>query len=242
MELNIARNNIDEQVVTTLINALINNQTFKRISLGSVTHDSRGEASRAFSKLLCDTSSINATYLSNHTLEYTNVWSETGTQQYILRSLLYLNKNADKKEVAMIKILQYHDDFDMTPFFEWEFKVLPLMMNWFERASAIDMPRGFVSNTGPRIFEPNIGRRKLSSIYQFIRGMPLLYVETCIRKELEDIKLKETQLNEEHLEIEKRRLELRHQQLVLEMKQQEFEQRKQSVKDHKESLLEKLRR
>ena len=240
MELNIARNNIDEQVMTTLIHALINNQTLKRISLGSVTYDSSGEASRAFLKLLCDTSSINSTFLSNHTIEYMNVFAESGADQNLLQSLLDLNKRQNKKGVAMIKILQNHNDFNMTPFFEWEFKVLPLMFDWFERASAITMPRGFVSNTGIRIFKPNISPRKLSSIYQFIRGMPLLYVETYIRKELKDIKLKETQLNEEHLEIEKRRLELRHQQLVLDMKQQQFEQRKQSVKDRKESLLEKL--
>jgi hypothetical protein len=73
-----------------------------------------------------------------------------------------------------------HNDFDMMPFFEWEFKVLPLMIKWFERASTIEMPE---------IFKPNIGPRKLSSIYQFVRGMPLLYVETVLRKELEDIKV-----------------------------------------------------
>ena len=78
-----------------------------------------------------------------------------------------------------MKILQHHIDFDMTPFFEWEFKVLPLMIDWFEKASTVDMPEDF---------EPNIGPRKLSSIYQFVRGMPVLYVETQLRNELEDIK------------------------------------------------------
>ena len=67
----------------------------------------------------------------------------------------------------------------MMPFFEWEFKVLPLIVDWFERASTIRMPRGF---------DPNIGSRKLSSIYLFVRDMPLLYVEARLKKELEDIK------------------------------------------------------
>ena len=67
----------------------------------------------------------------------------------------------------------------MLPFFEWEFKVLPLVLSWLERASEYEMPEDF---------EPNIEERKLSTIYQFIRGMPLLYVETRLRKELEDIK------------------------------------------------------
>ena len=44
----------------------------------------------------------------------------------------------------------------------------------------------------------------------FVRGMPVLYVETCLRKELEDIKAAELQFKEE-----KRRMELR---LVLERK------------------------
>jgi len=226
--LSIEENNVDDEVVAIFTSALSSNFTLGTLRIGEIS-TSRHRWS-AFSKLLCDTSSINATYLSNHTLHYLGPIQNEDP----IKALLDLNQRYDnEKEVAMIKILQHHNNFDMMPFFEWEFKVLPLVINWFEKASSITMPRGF---------EPNIGPRKLSSVYQFVRGMPLLYVETCIKKELEDIKLKETQLNEEHLEIEKRRLELRHQQLVLDMKQQQFEQRKQSVKDHKESLLEKLRR
>jgi len=98
----------------------------------------------------------------------------------IIGTLLRLNERRDKKEVAIIKILLCHDDFDMLPFFEWEFKVLPLVLSWFERASVVQLPT----------FEHNMDRKKLSSIYQFVRGMPVLYVETRLRKELEDIKAK----------------------------------------------------
>ena len=108
----------------------------------------------------------------------------------IIEPLLRLNRRDDKKEVATIKILQSHDDFDLLPFFEWEFKVLPLALHWLERASGYEMPDDF---------EPNIERRKLSSIYQFVRGMPLLYVETRLRKELEDIKAEESKLEEEFI-------------------------------------------
>ena len=136
----------------------------------------------AFSKLLCDSSSVNATFLSNHTLQY--VSSDANA---IIGPLLDLNERNDKKEVATIKILQSHDDFDMQPFFEWEFKVLPLVLGWLETASVLEMPENF---------EPNIERRKLSTIYQFVRGMPVLYVETRLRKELEDIKSEESQMEE----------------------------------------------
>lgn len=150
-----------------------------------------------------------------------------------VKPLLTLNNRQDKKKVAIIKILQHHNDINMTPFFEWEFKVLPLMINWFQRASSIDIPKNY---------EPNIGPRKLSSIYQFVRGMPLLYVEAQLRKQLSDIKLKETHLDEEHRQMEKRQLELRHQQLMLDMQLQEFAQRKKFVEDEKKSIIEKLGR
>ena len=77
--------------------------------------------------------------------------------------------------------------------------MLPLMISWFDGASTISMPD---------TIEPNIGPRKLSSIYQFVRGMPILYVETRLRKELEDIKAMESHMEEEFME-RKRALEER---------------------------------
>ena len=217
--LSIRHNNIDDQAAAAFADALVNNGTLRVLYLveSSITDEGR----KAFSKMLCDTSSVNSTFLSNHTLTY--VTSSTDTRAS-LNSLFTLNKRKDKKEVAIIKILQYHDELDMMPFFEWEFKVLPLMIDWFERASSITMPENFQLNIGPR---------KLSSIYQFVRGMPLLYVETSIRKELENIKSKESQMEEEQLL-------LRQEQLMLDLRLQRLEQRRQSVKDDKESLLEKL--
>ena len=124
-----------------------------------------------------------------------------------------MNARDDKKEVAVIKILQSHSDFDMLPFFEWEFKVLPLVLSWLDRASSYEMPAGF---------GPNIRRRKLSTIYQFVRGMPVLYVETRLQKELEDIKVAESQLEEE------------------EELQEDFMQRKQLLQERKESIMRRL--
>ena len=51
----------------------------------------------------------------------------------------------------------------------------------------------------------NIGARKLSCIYQFVRGMPLLYVETRLRQELEDIKASQLQMEEEQVMLDRRR-------------------------------------
>ena len=147
---------------------------------------------QSFSQTLCNTSSVNATFLSNHTLF--NLGDEAD-ENAIIGPLLDLNERNDKKEVATIKILQSHDDFDMLPFFEWEFKVLPLVVGWLERASECEIPQDF---------EPDIERRKLSAIYQFVRGMPVLYVETCLRKELEDIKEEQRMLEERMTSIMRR--------------------------------------
>jgi len=134
----------------------------------------------SFQKLLYNVSSVKSTFSSNHTIRCLTI----GPRDDPILDLgidfsIDFNKRDDKKEVAMIKIFRYHKDIDMQPFFEWEFKVLPLIINWFERASLIDMP----GNTGT-----NIESRKLSSVYQFVRGMPVLYVETRLRQELAEIK------------------------------------------------------
>ena len=208
-ELYISQNNIDDEAAATFANALANNQTLHTLHLDhnpSIT----AVGWQALSKILCNTSSVNATFLSNHTLQYVSVdASENG----MIGPLLELNERNDKKEVAMIKILQCHSDFEMLPFFEWEFKVLPLVLSWLERASAFGMPRGF---------EPNIEPRKLSTIYQFVRGMPVLYVETRLKKELEDIKAREKQMEEEQLKLH-----------------EESEERKQYLQEHKELLEER---
>ena len=127
----------------------------------------------AFSKLLCDTSSVEKTFRSNHTLQALFPASLTlgpFFSEYLMTSGLELslmrNHDDDKMKVAIIKILQNHNDFDMTPFFEWDLKVLPLVINWLELASDYPTP-----------FEKDIRRRKLSTIYQYIRAMPLLYIE-----------------------------------------------------------------
>jgi len=182
-------NNINDDALAAFANALVNNNTLTTLSIIDMP---TANTESAFSKLLCDTSGINLTFLSNHTLTSLGLLKYT----HPLQQLLDLNVGDDKKEVAMIKILKHHHDFDLTPFFEWEFKVLPLIIDWFERASLVTMPVGF---------EPNIEPRKLSSIYQFVRGMPLDYVEVRLKKELEDIKAEELRKEQELAKLAERK-------------------------------------
>eukprot|EP00984_Skeletonema_dohrnii_P005996 scaffold2125_cov79-Skeletonema_dohrnii-CCMP3373.AAC.1 len=74
----------------------------------------------------------------------------------------YLEWNRDQRiDAAICKILMTHDHFDMKPFFRWKLKILPVMVAWFERAQ----------ETG---LEQSLESRKLSSMYDFVRSMPML--------------------------------------------------------------------
>ena len=218
----IEQNNVDDDAMAAFASALTNNRTLNTLYMDnnpSIT----AVGWESLSKTLRDTSSVNATFLSNHTLYYVSP-NAAGNNFEGIRRLLTLNgRRDDKKEVAAIKILQNHNDFDMLPFFEWEFKCLPLVLNWLERASEYQMPEGF---------EPNIEERKLSTIYQFVRGMPVLYVETRLRKELEDIKSEESQIEEEQ----------RKQGLLFDEKQmeEEFIQRKQMLQERSRGIMRRL--
>ena len=137
-------------------------------------NDITAEGWAHFSKLLCNTSSINKTYLSNHTLE------DLGRDHWGIpddvRSYLVLNIDSeDKGHVAVTKILQHHSHFNVQPFFEWEFKVLPLMISWLEKANACTFN-----------FEEKINRMMISVTYDFVREFPMLYIEPVTRKEIEE--------------------------------------------------------
>ena len=83
----------------------------------------------------------------------------------VVGSLLALNESSeDKRQVAIKKILKHHKHFDMQPFFEWDLKVLPIAIAWFEQAQSI------ANNE-----EVGVGRHKLGAIYQFIRAMPEVF-------------------------------------------------------------------
>lgn len=66
-------NNIDDEVVTAFTSALVNNRTLTTLGIRDYPTTSNlsitDEGWKAFSELLCDTSSVNSTFRSNHTLQ-----------------------------------------------------------------------------------------------------------------------------------------------------------------------------
>jgi len=171
--LTLVGNNIDNDGAATLANGLANNTKMKELFLGGNLIDL--SSVNIFKKLLCDKSSINNTYSSNHTLEKLDMYPQRRGDE--LRSLLKLNREANKSHVAIKKILKYHPSIVMEPFFEWnmeregerDLKALPYVVAWFERAGD-----AVASDEGGESYY--IGDRKLSAMYQFVRAMPLLFV------------------------------------------------------------------
>ncbi|EJK75712.1 hypothetical protein THAOC_02555 [Thalassiosira oceanica] len=81
-----------------------------------------------FSSILCDTSSIQATYNSNHTLQSLGGYRIPQA----VRLMLSLNQGNSKSRVAATKILQAHRHLDMRPLFGRELGLLPYVIAWLD--------------------------------------------------------------------------------------------------------------
>ena len=197
--LSINRNNVDDQVLTFMVDALANNNSLESLFfLDGNQVTAKGWDS--FLKLVCGRSSANSTFLSNHTLCDID-FSKQDLSQVLtnksrrilsnLSSILFINEIEDKKQVAMIKTYcRNYRNLDMSPFFEWEFKILPLMIDWLEKAFiACNDYLNVCDPTSSEMARHEARHRsvQLSCIYQFVRDMPLLCVETQLRKELDGI-------------------------------------------------------
>ncbi|KAK1746286.1 leucine-rich repeat protein [Skeletonema marinoi] len=132
----------------------------------------------AFARLLCDTSSINYTYSSNHTLEVIG----DGSMDWFFHRNITLNRS-HQQYAAMYKILLNHTDFQLQSFFQWDLKFLPLAADWFDSAMAINNSAmvmndslGYMQHRRYVFPREELQRKKLSALYQYVRGIPVLEV------------------------------------------------------------------
>ena len=167
--LNLAQNHINNEGAIAVANSLINNNKLRQLYLNYNQIDS--SVDDEFSKILCNNTSINHTYSSNHTLETLNLNEDRENGQE-LESVLDMNAETNKSHVAIKKIIKYHPNIDMEPLFDWDaegeqtLKSLPYIIDWFEgarEAIAIDDE------------QYGIEERKLYAVFQFARAMPLLF-------------------------------------------------------------------
>ena len=150
--------NIEDEGAAILASSLRGNQRLTRMWFELSTITANGW--NVFSSVLCDKASINATHASNHTLQSLTLpdlggYSGANTIPQDIEVLLDLNSDQDKNLVAATKILQTHRHLDMRPLFGWEMGLLPYVVAWLEcfAESRLDL--------------------KLSSIFEFVREMPL---------------------------------------------------------------------
>eukprot|EP00984_Skeletonema_dohrnii_P023282 scaffold12357_cov91-Skeletonema_dohrnii-CCMP3373.AAC.1 len=180
---------IGDDGMEVLGQGLVGNQSLVRLHLvhldEGITVTSTGWL--AFTTALCNTSSVNSTYLSNHTLCNICIGedNDTNIEDYILPYnphqdiFLYLRLNGrHPRYAARCKILMSHKHLDMAPLLHWGLKFLPLAVAWFERAKPCtaltiydedpDLRRR-VLDESDEAFES----RALSAVYEFVRGMPM---------------------------------------------------------------------
>ncbi|KAK1734004.1 leucine-rich repeat protein [Skeletonema marinoi] len=148
------RVNFGDEGAVALADGLMGNKSLKCLDFHPDQAGITDVGWAAFSKLLCDPSDVNSTYLSNHNIRTIGDYSAP------LDIRRYLDLNGHPHP-AMNKILKSHPDLEMEPFFQWKLKFLPVMVAWFERAQGNES-------------EQSIESRKLSSMYDFVRGMPML--------------------------------------------------------------------
>jgi len=186
-KIQLSDNNIGNEGAITLADSLANNTKLVHLCMtgNQIDQSSAGN----FYNLLCNTTSINNTYSSNHTLEEVQGCDRWGEVASLLGCNRYMKKYA---AAAINKILRYHPNIDMEPFFEMgtedserNLQGLPYVIDWFERAKEAVLDISFIKNGVVQgqtfLYEdtriPLVDTRKLSAIYQFARDMPLMFVD-----------------------------------------------------------------
>jgi len=131
--LNISNNQIDDDVFTAFAAALVNNSSLHTLFINDAHITKSGWS--ALTNILCDPLSIEATYLSNHTLN--TVITHSGDDNDLpedLRTMLKLNDSSDcKAEIAREKILRCQmSTFDgiNDEFVDMDLSVMPSAMSW----------------------------------------------------------------------------------------------------------------
>ena len=166
--LNLNRNGFGDEGAAILATSLRSNKRLTTIYLCGCNITETGWS--VFSSILCDTTSIDATYNSNHTLQSLGDASRIPHDGFYdntpqdIKMLLELNYDEDKCRVAAAKILQAHCHLDMRPLLSRELNLLPYVVAWLERFadSRLDL--------------------KLSLIYEFVRAMPMKVANRVVDK------------------------------------------------------------
>lgn len=154
--------------------ALQENRTLKTLYSCAPARNMKGWVS--FERALCDTTSINSKFMSDHVLEV--IECEYSGIPWPALSYLLINEAAKTKwEAAVAKIVMHHDHLDMSPFFPWRLDLLPYVVQCDKAATIVELDN--LRNALPIGIEMTLARKKFASVFQFIRAMPMEYVNAA---------------------------------------------------------------
>ena len=194
----LGRMNIGDDGAEVLARGLIGNKSLRCLHLRDDEEDigiTRAGWS-AFSAALCDTSTVNNTYISNHTVQGLWFdWEEDFEDEDVDPArdidediILYLQLNKEHPQyAARCKILMKHRHLDMEPLLHWGLKFLPLAVAWFERSKECTTLTIYDEDLDSRRLvleesDETFQSRELTAMYEFVRGMPMEVMKR--RKEL----------------------------------------------------------
>ena len=193
-KLDLCRIDFGDDGAIVLAESLRGNRSLKELLLSPSTSGISVVGWSAFSKLLCDTSTINNTYLSHHTLTKIGDYGDDNEViPKVIQRMLTTNRYQNRQGAAFYKILQSHPDLDMEPFFELKMQFLPSVMSWFDRAPT----RPCYGNPYASRENKKSASRKLFALYKFVRAMPDLTVTGYWEGRVIDIEAKKRMLDEE---------------------------------------------
>ena len=132
---NIGDNSLSDNLLTSFAASLVSNVNLEELYFDQRMSENIADA---FSRLLCNESSIIDTYNSNHTLQ--RIGSEMNDNYLFpthLSSLFHINRDHGKVEAARRKIIKVHfsgtESSNMQPFVDTELEVFPLIIAWMAK-------------------------------------------------------------------------------------------------------------
>ena len=164
LEIGLEGGGVNDEVLIKVASVLANNSSLKKLSF--VGRDLTDVGWSAIENLLCNKSSIETIYDSNHTLADGMI---VGAAPPRVGLLFKLNKGNDKEDVARQKIIQYHflegNGCNLHEIMKMDVELIPHVIGCFGKYDILSLEVGF--------FEPPkfivIG---LELIYRLTRGMP----------------------------------------------------------------------
>ncbi len=210
--LSISGINFGDGCAFAIANALTRNKSLKELycfnHADSTATGITAVGWEAFSMLLCDPSSANNIYLSNHKLQ--TISYDWTLWRANITPWLNVNKVSQSQSMAAkFKILKCFPDLNMVPLFQWNLKFLPLVKSWFKAITIC--PNMASSDEEWGKLAHSIRRRELSAIYKFVRGMPSLTVgeyKHYLMRQLERIRLRKIELQHQIQRLEERECRL----------------------------------